>query len=459
MSINPAADGKSVPLTPMQLRLWLLSALGVALDGFDFFIIGVALPLIQRDLQPAAWEVGAIGAAAVLGAALGAVALGPITDKLGRRAMYTFDLMFFIVFALLSACAWDVLSLILFRFLLGVGIGADYPISATYVAETMPSRLRGRMVSSTIAFQAVGMIAGALVGVLLLQVVKDDSAWRWMLAVGALPALLIAALRSSMPESPRWLAAHGRAAEAEAACTSLIGPGDVGRSDMTLAGEDEKPVAYRELLSPRLLRRTCLATVPWFLMDVATYGIGVFTPVVLAALTARPAHHHFISHEIVAAESAAFVDLFLLAGFGLGVLLIDRVGRIPLQVVGFIAMAVSLAALASTASGPVGGTEHTALVFGGFIVFNLFMNMGPNTTTYVLPAEIFPTRLRASAHGLAAAAGKLGATVGIFFLPILQKNIGLGATLGAVAAAAGLGAVTTWVFRVEPTGCSLQQFE
>jgi MFS family permease len=141
-----------------------------------------------------------------------------LTDRIGRKGMYLLDLLFFVVFAGLSALAWSIGSLIAFRFLLGVGIGADYPISACYVSETMPARVRGRMTSSTIGFQALGMLFGALAGLVVATVVDDLSAWRWMLALGIVPAILVILLRSSVPESPRWLASHG---DKEAAAKAL----------------------------------------------------------------------------------------------------------------------------------------------------------------------------------------------------------------------------------------------
>jgi nitrate/nitrite transporter NarK len=193
-------------------------------------------------------------------------------------------------------------------------------------------------------------------------------------------------------------------------------------------------------------------------MDIATYGVGIFTPSILAAL-AFEAEHSLFGQEIASLEGAAFLDLFLMVGFLLAIFLIDRVGRIRLQLLGFGVMAVGLGILAVATELPGGADQHLILVWVGFTLFNLFMNMGPNTTTYVLPAELFPTRLRASGHGLAAAAGKLGATVGIFFLPIWQLVLGLGPTLALVAAAALLGMAATWAFRVETAGRSLSDFE
>jgi MFS family permease len=460
--MNDSLDGARMSYE--HWKLWVLSACGVALDGFDFFIIGVALPLIKKEFHAAPWQVGAVGAAAVLGAVLGAAVFGPLTDKIGRKGMYLLDLLFFVVFAGLSALAWDVGSLIAFRFLLGIGIGADYPISACYVSETMPARVRGRMTSSTVGFQALGMVFGALAGLIILLVVPDVRAWRWMLALGVVPAVLVIFLRTSVPESPRWLAAHGKQAEADAAVAALTG------QQAPVAAPAPAPAAVpraapadfrlRLLFSKTLRRSTILACVPWFLMDIATYGVGLFTPVILMSLAfsgeGLSAGDPFLAREIASVEGAVFLDIFLVVGFAFAVLLIDRVGRIPLQLWGFLGMAVGLGILAMAGTG---GQQDRFLVFAGFIVFNVLMNAGPNTTTYVLPSEIFPTRLRATAHGLASASGKVGATVGIFFLPIFQAVFGLGPTLLIVASAAVLGAAVTWLTAVEAVGRSLEEFE
>jgi MFS family permease len=455
----------SARLSYAHWKLWVLSAFGVALDGFDFFIIGVAMPLIQKDFHAEPWQVGAVGAAAVLGAVVGAAIFGPLTDKIGRKGMYLLDLLFFVVFTGLSALSWNVGVLIVFRFLLGIGIGADYPISACYVSETMPARLRGRMTSSSIGFQALGMLFGALAGLVTMLVVDDVSAWRWMLALGILPALLVILLRRTVPESPRWLATHGRQAEANAALADLCGENcPVAPAEPTTdsAGGPPAPApsSFRLLFTEKLRRRTILCCVPWFLMDIATYGVGLFTPTILMTLafsgTGLSGGNPFLAEEIKSVEGAVFLDLFLIIGFALAIVLIDRIGRMPLQIFGFLAMALGLGILAMAG---LGEHHNVFLVFTGFILFNTLMNAGPNTTTYVLPSEIFPTQIRATAHGLASASGKVGATVGIFFLPILKASLGLGPTLLIVGSAAVLGAAVTWLAAIETMGRSLEEFE
>jgi MFS transporter, putative metabolite transport protein len=155
-------------LTSTHWRIWFLSAMGIFLDGFDLFIISIALPLIIKDLTPNPLVVGAIGSAAVIGAILGASFGGVLTDRFGRKSIYIVDLLFFIIFSALSGFSWDVWSLIIFRFLLGVGVGADYPICASYVSEFMPACKRGKMLIGAFAFQAIGMFAAAIVGLIIL---------------------------------------------------------------------------------------------------------------------------------------------------------------------------------------------------------------------------------------------------------------------------------------------------
>jgi hypothetical protein len=211
------------------------------------------------------------------------------------------------------------------------------------------------------------------------------------------------------------------------------------------------------LFSSRYLRRTLLATVPWSLMDITLYGVGMFTPTILAALSFI-GHGTFLSMDIASSEGTAALDIFLLLGFALNMWLVERWGRIRLQLLGFTGMAIGLALLSISALGP---TEpvRLALVMAGFAIFNLMVNAGPNATTYLLPAELFPTRLRASGHGLAAASGKLGAVLGIFFLPVLKARLGIALTVAIAAAVSLAGLTVTWILGVETAGKSLEEVQ
>lgn len=295
--------------------------------------------------------------------------------------------------------------------------------------------------------------SGALTGILMLVVIDDVGAWRWILAMGAVPALVVVWLRRGSPESPRWLLSAGETTEAASVMSKLLGR-TVDPAE--LEGYEAEPIVpWRTLFGVRLRRRTNLAAVPWLLMDIATYGVGLFTPTIIAALIVTGNNANTITDDLASAEGSAVVDLFLIFGFVIAIVLVERVGRIRLQVSGFVFMALGLAVLALASRG--GGVDDTPLVWVliGFAVFNLAMNAGPNSTTFALPAEIFPTEMRASGHGFAAACGKAGAALGTFLFPVLIGAVGLASVLGGVAVLCLVGAAVTVAFRVEPAGQSL----
>jgi nitrate/nitrite transporter NarK len=183
----------------------------------------------------------------------------------------------------------------------------------------------------------------------------------------------------------------------------------------------------------------------------------MFTPTILAALS-FVGRGTFPSMDIASTEGTALLDIFLLVGFGLNIWLVERWGRIRLQVLGFMGMAIGLALLSLSNSQPT-ETGRLALVISGFAIFNLMVNAGPNATTYLISAELFPTELRASGHGLAAACGKLGAAVGIFFLPVLKARLGIATTVAIAAAVSLAGLIVTWMLGVETAGKSLEEVQ
>ncbi len=449
LSFQQRLDGSRLT-RPMWL-LWLLSAGLIALDGFDFFIIGVALPLIEEDFGINASQTGILAVAAIAGSLVGSLTLGAITDRVGRQLMLIVDITLFLVASLGTALAWNIESLIAFRFLVGIAIGADYPISVAYITENVPAPLRGKMVISAFSFQAIGALLGALVGIGVIwsfeQIYPNSQplvqyGWRWMLAVGLLLAILIAVLRFQfLLESPSYHIARGEYPEASHAASILL------NESIEITPETEpistKPkLNYKALFSKDYRRQTLLVTIPWFLQDIATYGIGIFTPVIITVL-AFAAETDVSTQTINGAIGSAFVDLFLILGFIVAIACVDVVGRIPLQIIGFLGMALGLTilAIASLAS-----TVNIWLIFTGFILFNLLMNAGPNSTTFLLSGEVFPTAIRASGAGLAAAVAKGGAIVGTYALPVLKESLGVSNLLFILALICVLAAGLTYLF-------------
>ena len=434
------------PFTKTQRKVWILSAMGVLLDGFDFFIIGVALPLIAHDFQMNAATKGLVAVAAVAGAFFGALVFGQVADRVGRKGMFLVDIILFVVFSAASAAAWNPASLIVFRFFLGVGIGADYPIGVSYIAECVPTRLRGRLIVGAFAFQALGSLLGVLVGLLILKAEPSLQAWRLMLAFGVLPAVVVVIMRDGLPESVRWHLARGNYEKASHAASALL------ESPITLNAQNSPPIehgmSFSSLFKKRYIRRTIFASVPWFLQDISTYGIGIFTPTIMAAM-ALGTRSSFIAKDMGATEGAAAVDMLLVVGFMLAIVLVRYMSRVALQMVGFLGMALGLLMVASSSLMAAASAGQMGMIFGGFMVFNMFMNMGPNATTYLLSGETFPTSIRATGAGFAASMAKFGAVLGTFFFPILKAQIGIPTLLILLAVASALAASVTYGFRVD----------
>jgi MFS transporter, putative metabolite transport protein len=445
------------PLKPIQRWLWVLSTGGTLLDGFVIFILGVTMPLIIAEFRFAPDLVGLIGASLVFGAVFGAGLGGPMADRLGRKKLMLADMIIIGTGAATSALANGFPLLFIGQFLVGIGVGIDFPASSSYVSEVLPKRSRARMMVATIACQSVGMLLAAVVALLLLKNAHSAQTWRLFLVAEGAIALLFFLLRLSEPDSPHWLMTRGRFTEAAQAfiwimpeqreavlqITSNIGDPKVANSVLP-----PKSPGIAILFSRDYRARTLLVAVPWFLMDIATYGVGLFTPIILGAIDVSGKRSGIFTSDFIDARGSAAIDLFLLFGFLLGIWAVPRFGRIRMQAIGFAGMAFGMLVLmiAVSLSNSPAGSGHIPLVFGGFILFNLLMNAGPNSTTFTLAPILFPTQLRGTASGFAASVAKIGATLGVFVLPILKGKFGVPAVLGMMAAVSLLGLAVTLIF-------------
>jgi MFS family permease len=442
-------------LNRIQRWLWVLSTGGTLLDGYAIFVLGVAMPIIVADFHIQPGVVGLIGASLVFGAVIGAGVGGPMADHLGRKKLMLADMIIITAGACISAVAHGPAMLFVGQLLVGIGVGIDFPVSSSYVSEILPKPSRARMMVATIACQSVGMLLAAAVTLFLLRS-GSAQAWRLFLATEAAVALLFFVLRMSAPESPHWLMSRGKFAEAAQAFIRIV-PAQ-RQAVWQLTGNQEQlasPVPHVNgglpiLFSRRYRARTALVTIPWFLMDIATYGVGLFTPTILGAIEISRGTRGLNAHDFGLAEGSAIIYLFLLIGFLLGIWIVPRFGQIRMQAIGFAGMAVGMLILAA-AVGLTNSNLHVPLVFAGFIMFNLLMNAGPNSTTFTLAPILFPTQLRATAGGFAAAIAKLGATFGVFLLPILKEKFGVPSVLGIVSGVSLLGLLVTLIFKCEDT--------
>ncbi|GIH15796.1 MFS transporter [Rugosimonospora africana] len=457
-----AATLDTADLSRFRRRLTLLSSIGMFLDGFDLTVIAVALPVLKKSWTFTSFTLGVTSCSAIVGMFVGALVFGRVADRVGRKKMYLIDLIGFVVFAALAAFSADVWELILFRFLLGLCIGADYPISSSLTAEFGSPRDRGRLVVVLSLMWNVGALAAYLVGVAFLPI--GTSGWRWMLLVGAALALVTLVFRASIPESPRWLIAHGRADEARRIVADLVNreaPGSrLAAADVVLPDPD-RPVGqfaggqpatgqpatgtgqWRRLFSRGLISATFFVCVFWFAHDVAYYGIQMYSPTILTSLGG--------STQLAADIGSAIIAALGVVGAVIAVLFVDSWGRRPVLLTAFAGETAVLVALA------LAHAPALALIVVLFAIAILFSNMGPGTLDMVYCTELFPTDLRAAGTGLGTAVSRIGAILGVLVFPDLVSAWGVTGALWLFVAAGVLGLVTTAVLAPETKNRTLEQ--
>src|SRR5579863_7329737 len=199
-----------VPMTGMQWLIWALAAIGKFFEGYVVFMTGVALPLISREFEIGSAQNGLIGAASLLGILVGAVGLGGMSDRFGRKPMFIIEMVIFVAFLILLTISTNFISVIICLFGIGLALGCDYPTAHMIISENTPSSRRGRLVLGAFGFQAVGALAGTGVGCLVLVMHPELSAWRWMFATALVPAIAVTIGRFFVVESANWLAVRGR---------------------------------------------------------------------------------------------------------------------------------------------------------------------------------------------------------------------------------------------------------
>jgi len=449
---------KRAPMTAMQWRIWSLATAGKFFEGLVVFMTGVALPLISRDFSLTTFQSSVISASTLFGILIGATLLGGLSDVFGRKRMFIAEMVIFVVFLALLTWSPGFLVMAIALFGIGLALGCDYPTAHVVISESVPSNGRGPLVLGAFAFQAVGAIAGAGLGIVIMETHPQADAWRWMYAAAIAPALLVIFGRLYISESAHWLAAKGRFAEAEAEARKLLKrepqyPKQINLTAHTHEADHHK-LHMSVLFKAKNLRATLLAAVPWFLQDLGTYGIGIFTPVILAAALGAASKSQSIADVLhnatLAAKGTILLDMLLLVGVLFAILLVERAGRISLQIAGFIGCAVGLglAAYGLTLSDP----NKTLLLFAGFMLFNFMTNLGPNAQTYLLAGEVFPVSIRGYGAGFAASFAKIGAVMTAFFFPILMHSIGTQTLLWLLVITSLLGAVVTWALRIDTRG-------
>ncbi|KAL2230077.1 UNVERIFIED_CONTAM: Inorganic phosphate transporter 1-4 [Sesamum indicum] len=433
----------------------VIAGMGFFTDAYDLFCISLVTKLLGRiyyhhdgALKPGTLPPNvsaAVNGVAFCGTLAGQLFFGWLGDKLGRKKVYGMTLMLMVICSIASGLSFGdrpkavMATLCFFRFWLGFGIGGDYPLSATIMSEYANKKTRGAFIAAVFAMQGFGILAGGMVAIIVSAAFKAaypapayqdnplastvsqaDFVWRLILMFGALPAALTYYWRMKMPETARYTALVAKNAKQAASDMSKV-------LQVELEAEPEKIERFAQdkgndfgLFSKEFVRRHGLhllgTTTTWFLLDIAFYSQNLFQKDIFSAIGWIPPAKTMNALEEVFRIARAQTLIALCStvpGYWFTVLFIDRIGRFAIQLMGFFFMTVFMFALAI----PYTHWTHRENRIGFVIMYSLtffFANFGPNATTFVVPAEIFPARLRSTCHGISAAAGKAGAIVGAF---------------------------------------------
>ncbi|KAJ1694868.1 hypothetical protein LUZ63_011566 [Rhynchospora breviuscula] len=439
----------------------VIAGMGFFTDAYDLFCISLVTKLLGRIYyyRPGSLDPGSLPprvAAAVNGVAFcgtlsGQLFFGWLGDKMGRKRVYGMTLMLMVICSLASGLSFGntpngvMATLCFFRFWLGFGIGGDYPLSATIMSEYANKKTRGAFIAAVFAMQGFGILTGGIVTLIISSAFRArfdapayqenatastpaqaDYVWRIILMFGAIPALMTYYWRMKMPETARYTALVAKNAKQAASDMSKVLQVEI------IEEPDKVEELTRDkdfgLFSREFLRRHGMhllgTTMCWFLLDIAFYSQNLFQKDIFTAINWIPKARTMSALEEVFRIARAQTLIALcgtVPGYWFTVALIDIVGRFLIQIVGFFMMTVFMLGLAIPYHHWTTPGNHIGfVVMYGFTFF--FANFGPNSTTFIVPAEIFPARLRSTCHGISAAAGKAGAIVGSFGFLYAAQN-------------------------------------
>jgi putative MFS transporter len=406
---------------------------GMFIDGFVFATFAAALAGRAHDALHVSslWEM-LISSSVLIGTFFGGLFLGYVTDKIGRKPMFTIDLSVFLACAVLLffvGSAWQVFALGL---VMGLAVGADYSIGSPLLGEFAQAKTRGNFLGLLEIAWNVGYVIAYLIGYLVNT--YEPGAWRFILAASAVPAVICLIMRHGLPESPRWLIAKGRQPEAEEIMRTSMDTTDLG----DLLEEEQLDTRWGLLLSKEYLRRTVFACTFWSAIVLPYFALTFFQPDILRAIGLGSG----------ALLGALLGTIIALIGAGVGWWLVDRIGRRKILIPPmFICGAFLLIAAAYS---------HLPVIIGAIAFFGYLFSYGiMSILPGIYPEEVFPSSVRASGVGVSTAASRLAAAIGTFLLPIVQTAFGTAWVLIIMGAVSVVGGITSYFWAPETNGKSL----
>lgn len=424
---NTVARLERVPFGRVHLKVASLLGVGTFFDAFDSLVIATVLTVVITTFGVDFGYAGLLISVAYVGQFIGALTLGVVAERYGRRLAFIISLGTFGVLSLAAALAWNVESLLVLRLLQGIGLGAEVPIAGALFNEFVRGKSRGRAVMIYESIFSWGILLAPLIGLLFFSVFGPELGWRLLFVFGAIPVVVALIAYRTLPESPRWLAERGRFEEAGRLLDEMEADarqrGVVLAEPEVRAPADIKPTKFGELFSEAYRRRTALSWVTWFCGYFILYGFSTWLPTLYVRLGGLDTSDALGLTAIVSA--LYLIEIYVFA------LTVDRIGRKPWFVGGF-ALAVFGAAFGCVAI-LLGATAWPVLFVAG-----LLMGLGISPVTaglYLYTPELYPTRMRAWATATGSSLNRVASAIGPVLVGLL---LGAGLGLGSVFAAFGV---------------------
>jgi len=436
-----AARLERLPLTSFQRGIFLIIATAWFFDSLDLGALTFLLGSIRTEWGLSVQQAGLLSSTGFLGMFVGAAASGLLADRFGRSIVLQLSIVAWGIGGLCCGLAPDVLTFGLARLLVGLGMGMEFPVAQALVSEFMPAKRRGQYIAYLEGLWPVGFVVSGLVCLAALSVAN----WHWAFIIESLPAVFVFVVRRRIPESPRWLAARGQHARADAVLSSIESevrsrPGGAPLPEPSAElGEQEGSTGFAALWAGGYARRTAMLWVLWFMVMLGYYGLTTW----LGALLQQGGFAVTKSVYYTILISLAGVPGFVFAGW-----LVEHWGRRPSCATMLIAAAAS-AYLYRTASG-----QAALIAFGLCMQFFLF---GMWCVVYAYTPELYPTRMRATGSGFASAIGRVGALLGPYLVGTLLPLTGQAGIFALAAGAFVLAGVVVLAFGEETRGRALEE--
>ncbi|UYW02373.1 MFS transporter [Flavobacterium agricola] len=411
-------DMNTMPLTWQHIKVFTISSLGQALGSGLATLIGIIIPMIQIIAHPqlTSLQQGLISCMSLLGIMVGSSVFGNLSDRYGYLTLFRICPALIVLASLFAYYTDGPLSLAIGLFVMGLGIGGEYSIGSDYISEIMPKKWQLLMVGAAKATAAIGSILVAVLSYFLL--IKWNNAHEWynlLLIIAAIAALMLF-LRLRFKQSPGWLIARGRYDEAEKSVQFFLGKNvTIGTVKNTPPKEPAKSLSLKEFIKQGNTKKIIFSGVPWACEGLGVYGIGIFLPILVMSLGLESASSNSFEQIINSIEITTYINVFILIGFVIGLLIVNKTYHVKTQALGFVFAALGLLILLV---GYLLKLPNWVSILG-FLVFEICLNAGPHLLTFIIPQQIYPIEDRGTGVGLAASIGKMGGVVGVFFIPLL----------------------------------------